>query len=169
MRFRALFETHDLEEVPWIGNPDHGWWEDNEHQLLFHGTHERNLPSITREGIHPSVKGGWVSVTHDPHTAHGYASMSGGEATFMKSGRPEHVPSENRVVLVTRIPTEWIRSRMDRRLRGNTENVVDNLRDRSRYEANRQAGLPDWKHYELTELRVPHVPRQFITGYMRRR
>lgn len=164
---------HGLKQLPWQGNPHIGWHEDGDHLIMYHGTHEKNLGHIDRGGINAPTTGptaNWVSMTHDPHTAHGYASMTGGESTFRSSKkRPQSVPHEQRAVLVARIPREWARANMDHDLRGNLGDARTALTDRSSFEAHKAAGKPDFQHYQSTELRFKNsIPRQFIQGYMKK-
>ena len=80
-------KTTEAKEIPFEHHPHVGWWKDKAekdgYHTVYHGTHKRNLPHILKHGItHKDPRTGMISVTHDPHTAHGYAAMSGsgGEA-----------------------------------------------------------------------------------------
>lgn len=173
--FRQLNEEagNELPRLAWDKNPKIGWWRDGDHMIMYHGTHQSRLPDISRDGLRAPTSGptaGWVSLTHDPHTAHGYASMSGGESSFRGAGaKATHVPHEERVVLVHKIPREWAEKNMNPHLRGNIDGYAEKLRDRSSYEAHAASGRPDHEHYQATELRFKDaVPREFLVGYTRR-
>src|SRR5271156_4750018 len=90
-KFRHLcLENKELPKVPWEKNPKIGWWKDHpKHLVMYHGTHDSRVANIAKHGIHAPEHGptaGHVSMTHDPHTAHGYASMHGGETAFRGAG-----------------------------------------------------------------------------------
>ena len=167
-------EGDGLKKLPWQKDPKIGWWKDHgDHYVMHHGTHEKNLEGIAKHGIHAPKEGstkGWVSMTHDPHTAHAYASMSGGETNFRNAGkRAEHTPHEKRAVLVAHIPKDWAHENMNHHLRGNMPDVKDRLENREKYEAHRAAGKPDHEYYQTTELRFKdHIPAHFIKGYMKK-
>ena len=156
---------HNLPKVPFEKNPKIGWWNDHDHLTMYHGTHDSRVASIAKNGIQAGPNG-WVSMTHDTGTAHGYASMSGGEANFRK-GHAEHVPHENRSVVVAKIPKEWAEKHMDKHIRGNLDKERDKLINRSKYEEHKASGKSDSEYYQKTELRFPHIPHEFITGYMK--
>lgn len=167
---REVTDNHGLPKLPWDKNPKIGWWDDHDHITMYHGTHQSNLHSIDKNGIHAPSHGptaGWVSMALEPHTSHGYASMSGGESNFRAAGaRAHHVPDHERAVLVARIPKTWAKENMNPHLRGNIDAQRDKLTNRDAYEAHAAAGRPDHEHYAMTELRFKnHVPRQFIVGY----
>lgn len=171
-----LFERsdHGLPRIPWEKNPKIGWWKDGSHLTMYHGTHETNLHRIDRDGIKAPEHGptkGWVSMTHDPHTAHGYASMSGGESAFRAAGgQARHVPDHERSVLVAHIPREWAEKHMNHHMRGNIGRVADNMTDRDKYDRHVTSGRPDHEYYATTELRFKdRVPREFIKGYMKKK
>lgn len=171
--FVAEEESHGLQQLPWDKNPKIGWWKDGDHLHMYHGTHVSRLGEIARHGIRAPEKGptaGSVSLTHDPHTAHGYASMHGGESNFRSAGaQAQHVPHEDRAVLHLKIPRKWAEKNMNPHLRGNIDSVRDNLTNRAKYEAHALAGRPDHEHYATTELRFKdRVPPKFIQGYSKR-
>lgn len=169
-----LSEDNGLPRLAWEKDPRVGWWKDHDHLTMYHGTHVSRLGSIAKGGIQSPSHGstaGWVSMTHDPHTAHGYASMHGGETSFRGAGaRAQHVPHEDRAVVVARIPREWAEKHMNPHMRGNTQDVVHHLTDRAAYDAHKNQGGRDHEWYAKTELRFKdHVPAHFIQGYMKKK
>lgn len=164
---------HGLPKLPWNKDPKIGWHEDGDHLVMYHGTHESRVGAIAKEGLKAPSHGptkGWVSMTHDPHTAHGYASMTGGESAFRAAGnKAKTVPHHERATLVYHIPRKWANENMNHHLRGNTDDVVDNLKNKQKYEEHKAAGKPDHEYYQKTELRFKdHIPPEFIKGYMKR-
>lgn len=163
-------EGSRLPSLEWDKDPKIGWWGDGDHLTMYHGTHESRLPEIEKHGIVAPDHGptaGWVSMTHDPNTAHGYASMTGGESAFRAAGaKAQTVPHHERVVLVAKIPRDWAEKNMNPHLRGNIEGYRERLNDRSLYD--KHTG-PDHEYYAGTELRFKdRVPREFLVGHMRR-
>lgn len=172
-RFRKVIsEATGMRQMMWNSNPSIGWWADNDkHLVMYHGTHDSRLDSIHKEGIKAPQSGstaGWVSMTHDPHTAHGYASMHGGEATFRNAGqKAQHVPHEHRAVVVAHIPHEWAKANMDHSFAGNMDR--SKMSDKSKYEAHKASGKPDHEYYQTSELRFKNkIPAEFIKGYMKK-
>ena len=165
-----------LQKMPWQKDPKIGWWKDQpDHYVMYHGTHERNLSGIAKGGIHAPSSGstaGNVSMTHDPYTAHGYASMSGagGETGFRNAGQKAvHTPHENRAVVVAHIPKDWAHQHMNHEMRGNVPETREKLTSKDSYDAHKAAGKPDFQHYQATELRFKHpIPPHFIKGYMKK-
>lgn len=157
----------EARKLQWNRNPDIGWWKDQDILTLYHGTHEDNLSDILKNGLNKFHPNGHISLAFDPNTAHGYASMHGGETRFMAAGKKaRHVPEEERVVLAFEIPMKWLEKNMDARLGGNTGNKKK-LQDKSLYD--------DWKgedqqYYQLLEIRVNKViPTKFLKGYMKKK
>lgn len=155
-----------LKEIPWAATNDIGWWADQDTLTLYHGTHASNISSISKTGLDrkdPST--GMISLTLDPYTAKGYASMSGGESTFRQAGQKAKItPMSERAVLVFEIPLQWLTSHMDKNFGGNVGDARKNLQDKERYE---QFPGPDTQYYQLTEFRVnTTVPAHFLKGYM---
>lgn len=109
-------------------------------------------------------------MTHDPHTAHAYASMSGGETNFRAAkSKAENVPHEHRAVVKFKIPREWAEKNINHEMRGNMDDTRHKLTDKSSYERHAAEGKPDHEHYRLTELRFKDkVPAEFIEGHMKR-
>lgn len=174
MKFKdfLLFES---KEIPYEKNPDIGWWKDKEkergHHVVYHGTHKKNLPHILKHGInHKDPDTGMISVTHDPHTAHGYAAMSasGGEHNFRKAGKkPTTTAHEDRVVIKIHLPGDHP---IDGHLRGNVGDKQDALTNKDKYDAHKRSGKEDHEHYMKTELRTSkEIPAKHIVGYMYRK
>lgn len=129
------------------------------------------MPHILKHGInHKDPKTGMISVTHDPHTAHGYASMSGagGERNFRKTGaKAVHTPHEDRVVLKIHLPKDHP---IDGHLRGNVGDKHDNLKSKEKYEKHKQSGKADHEYYQTTELRTSkEIDPKHIVGYMHKK
>jgi len=168
-----LAEDREMTRLPWDKDPKIGWWRDHDHVTLYHGTHHSNLHHIAKAGLKSFDHGpekSWISVTHDPHTAHAYASMHGGETNFRRAGyKAQHVPHEHRVVIVHRVPKKWVDDNMSKHLRGNTEDVRSNLTDKAKYEAHKKAGGFDHEHYAKTELRFKNIPKEYMVGYMKKK
>lgn len=160
------------DETPFVSNPDIGWWGDKNYMDLYHGTHKRNIPSIEDNGINkmdPTT--GMVSMTLDPHTAHGYAAMSGaaGEYRFRKSdAKPVVTPPEDRAVTKFRIPMDWAKENLDPNMRGNIGMAAGRLSDRSNYDnwktANPTKG--DHEYYATSEFRFNKpIPPEFYVSH----
>jgi len=159
---------NEMQQTEFNKNPDIGWWGNGNHLIMYHGTHQSNLKAIAAEGIKAGPNG-WVSMTHDPHTAHGYASMHGGEANFRGAkGKAQHVPHNERATIVAKIPREWADKHMDTKIRGNVDYARQRLTNKSHYDQHKRNGKQDHEYYQTTELRFPHIPREFITGYMKK-
>lgn len=176
------FRTYLLEKVeaqgghkrlPWDKNPKIGWWKDHDHVTLYHGTHEKNVDSIAKHGLHAPSHGptaGNISMALEPHTAHGYASMTGGESAFRAAGaQAQHVPHEHRAVMVYKVPRHFIEKHANPHLRGNTEDVKDHLTNREKYEKHAASGKTDHEHYAKTELRFSHMPSEYLVGHMKKK
>lgn len=171
-------------KLPFDKNADPGWHQDGDHMVVYHGTHEKNIPSMLKHGLNrPDPKTGMISVTHDPHTAHAYASMSGGggEASFRKAGaKVVSTPHNERAVVKMKIPMEWAKEHMDHKMGGNmgAEDKENDLKDArlrmtDRGEHNRwkraNPDKPGRVYYTGTEIRFKkHVPPEFIEGYMKK-
>ena len=158
------------DKVSFDKDPKIGWWKDHDHLTVYHGTHERNVEDIKKTGLNrPDPKTGMISVTHDPHTAHGYAAMSGagGEADFRKAGnKVTHTPHEERAVIKMRIPKKWAEENMDHDLSGNLPSERKRMSDKSEYEKHEGQ---DQEYYRGTELRMKKpIPPEFIVGHMKR-
>lgn len=155
-----------LPKAAWIGSPKIGWWAGKSPVTLYHGTAAKNVHSIAQFGIRAPVQGptaGWVSLAIEPNTAHGYASMTGGESKFRAAGgRPRTVPESERAVLVVRCRLDWLLSVMDPDLGGNAW-LRNRMADRSTYEA--WSGT-DQEYYGLLEVRVPAVAPEMVVAYM---
>lgn len=154
-------------------NPKIGWWKDSEeHMTLYHGTHDKNVPDILKNGLKNKDKTtGMISLTHDPHTAHGYAAMSGGEANFRSAGaRATHTPHEDRSVIKFKVPKKWVDKHIDKNLRGNIGTAEGNLKDKTKYDMHAASGKADHEYYAMSEIRVSkEVPAKFIVGHMKKK
>lgn len=166
-------------EVPFDKSPEIGWWKDKAekdgYHTVYHGTHKKNLAHILKHGLtHKDPKTGMISVTHDPHTAHGYAAMSGsgGESNFRKvGGKAVHTPHEDRVVLKMHIPKDHMHKHMDHTLSGNgPSGAHERMTNKAKYEAHKKAGGHDSEYYMATELRLNHaIDPKHIVGYMHKK
>ena len=171
MNFKE-FMLLEAKEIPW-SNADTGWWEDQDPVILFHGTHERNIETIMKNGLdRKDPQTGFISLALEPHTAKGYASMSGvgGESDFRKAGaKVKSTPMSERAVFVFEIPQKWIQENMDKNLSGNVGDAKKRMQSKEEYELFKQnVGKPDYVYYQLAELRVKkEVPAKFIKGIMR--
>lgn len=164
-----------MSEISFDRTTNHGWWTDRKDYIdLYHGTHERNVPHIEGSGVSvPDPKTGMVSMALDPHTAHGYASMSSGprrgEHSFRHvKGRPVTTPEENRAVTKFRVPMDWVRANVDPDLRGNIGDAHKRIRDKGEYEKWKKANpdKSDHEYYFGSELRFSKpVPPEFYVGH----
>lgn len=183
LRF-SQFISEEAKEIPFEKNPKIGWWRDKAEQdgyhTVYHGTHVRNLKSVLKHGLtHKDPKTGMISVTHDPHTAHGYASMAGagGEAEFRKGSSAniaKHTPDHERIVLKMHIPKHFVDKHLDPNLSGNYRlaNKKTALHDKETYDEWRRKNPhhPDSSYYSVSELRLDHeIPPHFIVGYMHKK
>ena len=122
---RWLFEQTEAKRLPFDKAKRRGWWREGDHYILYHGTHDRNVASMMKSGINkPDPSTGMYSTTPDPHTAHGYASMScvGGETHFRGAkAKSVTTPHSERSGLKLKIPADWAERNMDADLRGNMD------------------------------------------------
>jgi len=169
--------ANGLTKHPWKKDPHIGWWkheaEDKGYHVMYHGTHEKNLEHIGKHGITSPKEGstaGNVSMTHDPHTAHAYASMHGGETAFRGAGKKaQHTPHEHRAVLVAHIPKDWADQHMNQHMRGNMPDTRDKLTSKEKFDAHKKSGGKDHHYYQTSELRFKKdIPPEFIKGYMKK-
>lgn len=163
-------EENKKPEYKWNGNPKIGWWEDRSNLIMYHGTHIKNLEGILEKGIFAPSSGptaNWVSMALEPNTSHGYASM-GGESAFRAAGaKAQHIPDNERVVLVCKFPVSWIKQHMEKNFRGNVDSTRDKLTNKENYKNWKGS---DQEYYALTEIRFPkHIDSEFIIGYMRKK
>jgi hypothetical protein len=161
-------------EIPFDRNTDHGHWKTSKKEYInvYHGTHKRNIGSVAANGLdRPDPKTGMISVTLDPHTAHGYAAMSGsgGEANFRAAGgKAVNTPHEDRAVAKFRIPKDWLHDNMDHDLSGNVGEAHKNMSDPAAYEAWRKKNPEgsDHNYYAMSEFRVKKpIPKEFYVGH----
>jgi hypothetical protein len=182
LREQYLVELRDtnmgLKSIPWEKTTNHGWWDDDDkdHVDVYHGTHDRNIPSIARNGVsHKDAKSGMISVTMDMNTAHGYAAMSGsgGERNFRSDPKAaQSTPDEDRSVVKMRIPKTWMNANMDRDVASYNPGYKDKISKKSSYDNWKQdnPGKSDHEHYALTEFRVKNaIPKKFIVGVMKKK
>lgn len=161
-----------VKELPWDHNPKIGWWKDHDHVTLYHGTHDSNVAGIAKHGLKSPEKGstaGHISMALDPHTSHGYASMTGGESHFRSAGYggAKTVPHHERSVMVYKVPRHFIEKHHSD-MRGNMESTKTKLTDKAEYERHAASGKPDHQHYMATEVRLPHVPKEYLVGRMKK-
>jgi len=178
-RKKKVSESIMEAEIPYDKNPNIGFWRDqgdsDGHYTLYHGTHKRNVPSMMKSGIdRPDPTTGMISTTPDPHTAHGYAAMSGsgGETQFRKLGNsPVNTPHEDRAVLKLRIPKAWADKHIDPDLRGNLGSTRERMLDKKHY-LDWKAANPnksDAEFYTGSEVRFSKaIPPEFIVGHAMR-
>lgn len=162
-----LLEYAGKPQYKWNSDPKIGWWRDRKNVIFYHGTHKDNLESMLQTGIRAPTSGptaGWVSLALEPWTARGYASM-GGESGFRAAGaKARTVPTQDRRVLVLKIPIDQVLQHMEKNFRGNVDSTRTRLTNKEEYLAFKG---PDKDYYALTEIRFPKVvdPR-FIIGWM---
>ena len=154
-------------------NPKIGFWKDQSHMIVYHGTHDKNVSDIKNNGLTKAdPKTGMISVTHDPHTAHGYAAMSGtgGEHNFRQSGaKAVNTPHEKRSVIKMKIPMDWAKEHMDHDLSGNIGQAKDHMSSKKHYNKWKESGKPDHEYYRLSEIRFKKpIPKEFISGVMKK-
>ena len=149
-----------------------GWWLEKDVITFFHGTHEKNLAFIEKNGIVAPTEGstaGWVSLALEPSTAHGYAAMSGagGETSFRSAGaKVQNVPHNERITFVVKIPKKEVLAKMAPE-RGAMQSTKGRLTDEQNYLDAKKKGMSDVEYYALTEIRWPKVvPTKYIVGYM---
>lgn len=148
-------------------NPSIGWWKDKKHITVYHGTHENNYDTIKKHGINRADPDtGMISVTLDPHTAHGYAAMSG-EHNFRKTGQSAHTtPHDKRITVQMKLPMDWLTKNMDHNYGGNVGIAQDKLKNKALYQ--KHTGN-DHEYYQMTEFRLRQaIPAKFITGIMKK-
>lgn len=161
-------------EIPFDKTTDHGYWDNKEkdHVIVYHGTHKRNIGSVAANGLdRPDPKTGMISVTMDPHTAHGYAAMSGagGEANFRAAGaKVVNTPHEDRAVAKFKIPKDWLKKHMDDEFSGNVGDARKHMADPKAYEAWKKKNPEgsDHSYYAMSEFRVKKpIPPEFYVGH----
>ena len=159
----------------WEHNPSIGWWRDKkDYVTVYHGTHEKNHESVMANGItNKDHKTGMISTTLDPHTAHGYAAMSGvgGEHRFRDAGaKAIRTPEDKRVVYKIHLPVDWLHKHIDPDLRGNIGLAKDRLSNETAYRTHANSGRPDHEYYAMSEIRVnKEIPKEFIKGVLRKK
>lgn len=164
---QAREDFPNKKKYAWKGNPKIGWWADRNTVIFYHGTHFSRLSDILKNGLSAPTSGptaNWVSLALEPNTAFGYASM-GGESSFRAAGsKAKHIPSNERVVLVLKIPMSVIKKNMEKEFRGNVPETRDKLTNKNRYD---KFTGQDQEYYALTEIRFPKkIDPKWILGYM---
>lgn len=150
-----------------------GWLWDSDHITVYHGTHKRNIIAIKKNGLNKKdPKTGMISVTPDPHTAHGYGAMSG-EHNFRAAGsKAVHIPHEDRRIVKMKIPKTWAQKHMDSSLSGNIGSARDRLKSKDTYEKWKKENPKkhDSEYYQTSELRFKkEIPPHFITGILKKK
>lgn len=184
LTFKQFLLEDTNKKLPFDKHANPGWHQDGDHMIVYHGTHERNIPDIMKHGLNrPDPKTGMISVTHDPHTAHAYASMSGtgGEANFRKAGaKATTTPHHERSVIKMKIPMHWAKEHMDHNMSGNTQahdetnDLVDartRMTSKAEYERwkKKNPNKPGHIYYTGTEVRFKKpIPPHFIVGHMKK-
>ena len=164
-----------LRDIPKIDypKPKQEWWQDELERTgkitLWHGTDEKNLPSIKKNGILPDREGKTYA-TPDPDTGFGYGAMTGGEKSFMKdakSGKAKHNPFENRALLQLEIPKDYFEKYLANQ---RSEFSISRLLSPSAKENFQPYDFNlNQPYYALTELRFNGpIPPEFIVGYSKK-
>lgn len=175
LRFK-LFLEESLQEpsLEWTrGDPSTKHWSDRPFIFAYHGTHIRNVPNIQKQGLNtPDPSTGMVSVAvgnHGGSVARGYASMSG-EHNFRKAGaKAVSVPSNQRGVVVFKIPTEWVKANHDPNFGGNPPAVKQRLQSKEEFEKHVEKHGEPFAATETPELRFSSpIPHEFVHGWMRK-
>ena len=150
-----------------------GWLWDKDHITLYHGSHKNNISSIKKNGLNKKDPNtGMISLTPDPHTAHGYAAMSG-EHNFRAAGaKAKTVPSEDRRVVKFKIPKKCAKEHMDSSYSGNIGKAKSRIQDKNEYHKwkKENPGKHDSEYYQTSELRFKRsIPHHFIVGVLRKK
>jgi RNA:NAD 2'-phosphotransferase (TPT1/KptA family) len=78
MKIKELFENKIPRQLPWQGNVQIGWWQDNKVMRMYHGTNLDFVPSIAKEGLNRlDASTGMISFAYEPFTARAFAVMGG--------------------------------------------------------------------------------------------
>jgi hypothetical protein len=161
-----------MTEIPFDKTTNHGFWKDDDKDYVdvYHGTHKKNVADIEEKGLNrPDPKTGMISVTMDPHTAHGYAAMSGGESNFRSvKGRPTQTPHEDRAVVKYRVPKHWLHANMDKELSGNIGDARTRMSSKEEYMKWRKENpkSSDSDYYQTSEFRLKSaVPPEYYVGH----
>lgn len=135
----------EAKKLPWIKNPEIGWWKDSDPLRVYHGTHKDNLESVLKNGLNEKDKDtAKISLSLDPFTALGTSA-------------------EDRVVVIIEIPMEWILQFYDETLSGNIRIAKVHMKDKEAYD---KWSKTHKEYYANTVLRVKQaVPKKFIVGY----
>ena len=170
-KFSEILLEKKIKEKSFDKNPKIGWWLDMDPIRFYHGTHIRNIEFVEQNGLLAPSTGstaGWISLALEPHTAHGYASMSGagGETAFRDAGSKAQITDKKeRVVFIIEIPQKIVLSKMAKE-RGAMQSTKTRLVNREEFEAWTKS---DQEYYALTEIRMPKViDPKYIKGYMKK-
>lgn len=143
LSFRQFCVTEEVKTTPFrsIDKEAAQHWSEGDYVIARHGTHKRNIPDITDNGLtkkDPST--GMISVAigpHSPSVALGYAGMSGsgGEHLFRQAGKKAvNVPREDRRVVVFHLPRSFVDKHVDRDFGGNPDSVKERLRSKEAHD-----------------------------------
>lgn len=165
MKIIELLESKQPVQMPWNGNVQIGWWQDNKVMRMYHGTNLDYLPSIAKEGLNRlDARTGMISFAFEPFTARAFAVM-GGEARFLAAkAKALVVPEDKRCTLVFDLPSDFVFTYIDKGLHGNDPEHKARLTDKSIYEAWDRS---DQQYYQLCEMRIAKaIPASMLVGYM---
>lgn len=149
------------------------WSENEDHLVVYHGTHIKNVPGIidlNGPGIsNKDPKTGMISVaigSHGRSVGHGYAAMSG-ERNFRQSGKKAvTVPHEDRAVVVAHLPMDWVRQHVDRNFGGNPPDIKRRLADPEAHDEYVKKNGEDFSPLTTPELRFDApIEAKYIVGY----
>jgi hypothetical protein len=150
------------------------WSENEDHLVVYHGTHIKNVPEILKNGINnKDPKTGMVSVaigSHGADVAHGYAAMSG-EYGFRQAGQKAiTVPHEDRAIIVAHLPMDWVHQHVDRNFGGNPTEVRQRLADPELHRQYVAKTGSDFSPTKTPELRFSApIPAKYIVGVTQKR
>lgn len=150
------------------------WSENEDHLVVYHGTHIKNVPEILKNGINnKDPKTGMVSVaigSHGADVAHGYAAMSG-EYGFRQAGQKAiTVPHEDRAIIVAHLPMDWVHQHVDRNFGGNPTEVRQRLADPELHRQYVAKTGSDFSPTQTPELRFSApIEAKYIVGVTQKR
>ena len=150
------------------------WSQNQDHIVVYHGTHKDNIQHILRNGIsNKDPRTGMISVafgSHGKNVAHGYAAMSG-ERFFRQAGKKAvSVPKEDRRVVVAHLPMDWVRANVDTDFGGNPTEIKARLRSKEAHNQFVAKHGTDFLPHETPELRFKQaIPPEFIVGVKKKK
>jgi len=150
------------------------WSENEDHLVVYHGTHVKNVPEILKNGINnKDPKTGMISVaigSHGADVAHGYAAMSG-EYGFRQAGQKAvTVPHEDRAIVVAHLPMDWVHQHVDRNFGGNPTEIRQRLADPELHRQYVAKTGSDFSPTQTPELRFSApIPAKYIVGVTQKR